>query len=110
MWMDQNMTARQSKYADEIARLYAMHADSRLRIAQAVMAVADGEQAELRAEILSLHGRLFDSERTITELAGRVDRRDAKIQRVEELRDECAGQHGQCWNSIFARRIDAALK
>jgi len=32
------------------------------------------------------------------------------VARVEALRDECAGQHGQCWNSIFARRIDTALE
>lgn len=31
-------------------------------------------------------------------------------ERVEALAEEMAGQHGQCWNSITARRIRDALR
>lgn len=37
------------------------------------------------------------------------DRLAAQVAAVEKLADEMAAQHGQCWNSIFARRVRDAL-
>lgn len=45
----------------------------------------------------------------LEEAEAEIERLNNQVASVEALADEMAGQHGQCWNSLFARRIRAAL-
>jgi hypothetical protein len=53
--------------------------------------------------------RLEAIAKDVQALLDALEELQAKLARVEALAEECEGQHGQCWNSIFARRIRTAL-
>lgn len=66
--------------------------------------------AFLLAEVNRLTEAQTQAEHTRDEWKGMYDVAFASQQRVQALAEEMAGQHGQCWNSITARRIRDALR
>ena len=107
---------RAQRYAEAVRREYAMHRDSRAKIARAVMAVADAEQAELRAWLTDARAALRNMDRLLTEVnadADHMEAAEAKVARVEALLDQWDGEVGAVedyQHSSAVRAVEACIR